>query len=188
LLGALERGEQYVRLGDGSVGLLPSEWLKKFGTVAGIGAVNKDGIRFKRPQGAILDAFLDELPEVDVDRQFAQLRERIKSFEGVKPQDPGPGFQGSLRGYQREGLGWLGFLSDFGFGGCLADDMGLGKTIQVLAMLQERHRRRRRGAAKASLVVVPRSLVHNWMSEAQHFCPDLKLLDYSSLDRHAHWD
>jgi SNF2 family DNA or RNA helicase len=46
-------------------------------------------------------------------------------------------FCGILRNYQREGLGWLSFLKQFGFGGCLADDMGLGKTIQVLAFLQK---------------------------------------------------
>ena len=56
-----------------------------------------------------------------------------------------PPFTGTLRGYQREGLGWLLFLQRFGFGGCLADDMGLGKTVQVLALLRgagARHRRR----------------------------------------------
>jgi SNF2 family DNA or RNA helicase len=50
------------------------------------------------------------------------------------------GFQGELRSYQREGLGWFGFLRDFGFGGCLADDMGLGKTVPVLALLEARRR------------------------------------------------
>ena len=49
-----------------------------------------------------------------------------------------PTFVGTLRGYQREGLGWLAFLQRFGFGGCLADDMGLGKTVMVLALLDLR--------------------------------------------------
>ena len=48
------------------------------------------------------------------------------------------GFVGTLRDYQREGLGWFEFLQRFGFGGCLADDMGLGKTVQVLALLESR--------------------------------------------------
>ena len=47
-------------------------------------------------------------------------------------------FTGTLREYQREGLGWLAFLREFGFGGCLADDMGLGKTVVVLALLDAR--------------------------------------------------
>ena len=86
---------------------------------------------------------------------------------------------GSLRPYQREGLGWLTALADLGFGGCLADDMGLGKTVQVLALLEKR----RRGRAGPSLVVVPRSLVFNWMEEAARFTPRLRLLDHTGAGR-----
>ena len=53
-------------------------------------------------------------------------------------RNPPATFAGTLRGYQREGLGWLVFLQQFGFGGCLADDMGLGKTVMVLALLAMR--------------------------------------------------
>ena len=45
------------------------------------------------------------------------------------------GFEGELRSYQAEALGWLGFLDGAGLGGCLALDMGLGKTPTVLAHL-----------------------------------------------------
>ena len=37
LLAALRRGENMVRLGDGTYGLLPEEWLTRFGSVAGLG-------------------------------------------------------------------------------------------------------------------------------------------------------
>ncbi len=36
-------------------------------------------------------------------------------------------FHGKLRPYQVKGVSWLAFLTQFGFGSCLADDMGLGK-------------------------------------------------------------
>jgi len=91
-----------------------------------------------------------------------------------------------LRPYQRDGLGWLAFLERFGFGGCLADDMGLGKTVQVLAMLEQR----REQPHRTTLVVVPRSLIFNWMQEAARFTPQLKVLDQSGVDRrreHAHF-
>ena len=58
----------------------------------------------------------------------------MRSFDGIKPTKEPKLFKGDLRGYQREGLGWLRFLQEFHFGGCLADDMGLGKTIQVVAL------------------------------------------------------
>ena len=37
--------------------------------------------------------------------------------------------------YQKQGVAWLGFLRENGFGGILADEMGLGKTLQTLALL-----------------------------------------------------
>ena len=86
------------------------------------------------------------------------------------PLDAPAGFHGELRPYQREGLGWLDYLQQFGFGGILADDMGLGKTIQVLALLQRR--RARRQAKGPSLAVVPRSLVFNWIAGGRQVHPE----------------
>ena len=39
-------------------------------------------------------------------------------------------FHGKLRPYQVKGVSWLAFLTQFGFGSCLADDMGLGKCAR----------------------------------------------------------
>ena len=138
LLAALKRGDGLVPLGDGGFGLLPEEWLKKYVTLAGVGTPEGDHLRFGRTQVGLLDILLAEQPEARFDKRFEQARERLRQFQGVTPADPPAGFQGELRGYQREGLGWLHFLREFGFGGCLADDMGLGKTIQVLALLEGR--------------------------------------------------
>ena len=56
----------------------------------------------------------------------------------AEPREPTASFKGTLRDYQKGGLGWFEALRGLGFGGCLADEMGLGKTIQVLAMLLQR--------------------------------------------------
>ena len=89
-----------------------------------------------------------------------------------------------MRGYQREGLGWLQFLQSFGFGGCLADDMGVGKTAQVLALLETRRALRAQGKlSKPSIAVVPKSLVFNWRQEAERFTPRLRVLDHTGLGR-----
>lgn len=45
LLAALRRGEDLVTLGDGSFGLLPEEWLKKYVTLAGVGTPEGDHLR-----------------------------------------------------------------------------------------------------------------------------------------------
>src|SRR5207344_299937 len=95
-------------------------------------------LRYTRPQTALLDALLATVPEVSVDAAFEKARTELRTFDRVAAADPPRTFHGTLREYQREGLGWLHFLRTFGLGGCLADDMGLGKTVQVLALLDSR--------------------------------------------------
>ncbi len=178
LLAALRKGEGFVTLGDGSLGLIPEEWLKRLGPVAALGQVEGDHLKFKAAQVALLDAWLDSEAAATCDEAFDRARQRLRSFEGVAPAAAPPEFLGELRGYQRAGLGWLHFLRDFGFGGCLADDMGLGKTVQVLALLESR-----RGGELPCLVVVPKSLIFNWLAEAERFTPKLRILDHTGIGR-----
>ncbi|HZL38565.1 MAG TPA: SNF2-related protein [Tepidisphaeraceae bacterium] len=138
LLRAMRKGEKTVKLDDGTFGILPEQWLQKYGLLAGMGHEEEDHIRFGKAQVGLLDALLASQPEVNTDAVFEQARQRLREFSGVRSADPPASFVGTLRPYQREGLGWLEFLRRFGFGGCLADDMGLGKTVQVLALLEER--------------------------------------------------
>jgi superfamily II DNA or RNA helicase len=184
ILAALRRGEGTVRLDDGTFGLLPEEWLRRYGKLAELGTTSDAGLRFRPSQVGVLDALLASRPEVSFDAGFARLRDEIASFAGVKPLDPPASFKGALRPYQREGLGWFQFLRRFGFGGCLADDMGLGKTVQVLALLEARRVEKREvDAPRTSIVVVPRSLVFNWKEEAARFAPSLRILDHTAVDR-----
>ena len=181
LLAALRRGENMVQLGDGTYGMLPDEWLARFGPLADMGASTDDHLRFRRNQAGLLDALLSAQPDVRFDEGFARARQELRSFEGIRVAEQPAGFVGRLRDYQREGLGWMDFLRRFGFGGCLADDMGVGKTAQVLALLEAR-----RGEAKRtgpSLIVVPKSLVFNWKQEAARFTPRLRVVDYTGLAR-----
>ncbi|HEV2845844.1 MAG TPA: SNF2-related protein [Thermoanaerobaculia bacterium] len=183
LLAALRRGEGFVPLSDGSLGMIPEEWLKKFAPIARLGQSEGDHVRFQSTQAALLDAWLADEPELTCDEAFERARQRLSGFAGVAPAEAPPGFHGELRGYQRAGLGWLHFLRDFGFGGCLADDMGLGKTVQVLALLESRRASRAEEGLPPSLVVVPRSLVFNWLSEAASFAPQLRVLDHTGAGR-----
>lgn len=183
LLEALKKGENSIQLDDGTLGMLPEEWLKKYGMLAELGMLEDGQVRFSRMQAGLLDALLASLPDVSLDDAFRQTTRKLKSFEGIKPVDPPAQFTGTLREYQREGLGWLQFLERFGFGGCLADDMGLGKTVQVLALLAGRAMSKKRQERQPTLIVVPRSLVFNWMQEAARFAPNLKVLDHTGLAR-----
>ncbi|MGB7343210.1 MAG: DEAD/DEAH box helicase, partial [Pirellulaceae bacterium] len=189
LLKALKKGQRTVILDDGTQGMLPQEWLQKFVSIESCGQQHEDSIRFRRTQALLLDAMLAEQENVKHDRNFKSFIKQLKSFEGVKPADPPKSFTGTLREYQRDGLGWFKFLQQFGFGGCLADDMGLGKTIQVLAMLDKRRTRRIPAdqSRKPSIVVVPKSLVGNWIEEAARFSPKLRLFNYTGTDRRSRY-
>jgi hypothetical protein len=94
-------------------------------------------------------------------------------------------FQGTLRPYQARGLSWMAFLEQFGFGCCLADDMGLGKTVQLLALLTHERKvaREQGGTVKPTLLVVPMSVVGNWLKEANRFAPELKVIVHHGLER-----
>jgi len=181
LLAALARGDTTVRLDDGSLGIIPEEWAKRFGLLAGLGTNAEDHMRFSANQVALLDALLSAQGSVQVDDKFAALAEKFRTFNGVEPSPEPPGFEGKLRTYQREGLGWLRFLREFRFGGCLADDMGLGKTVQLLALVETS--KREEPDAGPSLIVVPKSLLFNWKQECTRFTPDLRVLEYTGIDR-----
>jgi superfamily II DNA or RNA helicase len=184
LLAALRRGENMVRLDDGTYGLLPEEWLTRFGPIAGLGTAEADHLRFRRNQAGLLDALLATQPEVSCDATFARVRDELRSFAGIHAGKQPAGFVGQLRDYQRDGVGWMDFLRRFSFGGCLADDMGVGKTAQVLALLEAR--RALAEVTGPSLVVVPKSLVFNWKQEAARFTPRLRVLDHTGLARDIH--
>lgn len=94
---------------------------------------------------------------------------------------PPSSFVGNLRGYQKEGVGWLQLLRDIGFSGVLADDMGLGKTVQTLAHLLIEFEAGRLDAP--ALIVAPTSLMTNWRREAEKFAPSLKVLTIHGPDR-----
>lgn len=179
VLRAIRRGETIIQLADGSVGLIPEEWMRRYGVTAAFGALDEGTLRFNRGQAGLLDALLASNPDVSVDAEFARIREQFCRFEGIVPANAPKTLRGKLREYQRDGLGWLKFLREFGLGGCLADDMGLGKTIQVLALLESLRRDNR----KPSLVVAPKSLVFNWRDEIARFTPKLRVLDHTGMGR-----
>jgi SNF2 family DNA or RNA helicase len=162
------------------------EWLARLGPLTAGGRSVGGVIRYRPSQVALLDALLAAVPEASVDATFEKARAELRTFEKVSAVDAGPDFGGTLRAYQREGLGWLGFLHRFGLGGCLADDMGLGKTVQVLALLDavlDAVLESPDAPRRPSIVVVPRSLVFNWIREAERFAPRLRVLDFTGSAR-----
>lgn len=115
-------------------------------------------------------------------RTFAQRLRDIRDFSAEAPE----GLNATLRPYQLEGLSWMQSLRQLEVGGILADDMGLGKTLQTLAhILSEKNAGR---LDRPCMVVMPTSLIPNWLDEAAHFTPQLKVVALYGASRKKHFD
>ncbi len=183
---ALRKKRRYIKLADGSIGMLPEEWLGRYKRLLGLAAEvdeETNTLRFADFHAAMLEELTEEAERAKADAAFRERLERLKDFKGITEHPLPKGLRGELRPYQVAGYNWLHFLHEYGFGGILADDMGLGKTVQVLAFLLSL---RESGHSQAAdLVVVPRSLLVNWQREVEKFTPGLKVLTYFGPNRPA---
>ncbi len=105
----------------------------------------------------------------------------LRNFSALAPAPLPAALDAALRPYQRLGVAWLWHLWRHELGGILADEMGLGKTAQALALLTALHP----AAKRASLVVVPASLLENWRREAARFAPSLRVFVHHAEQRLA---
>lgn len=166
VVGAFNRKERFVELGSGVVGLLPDS-LEQSGLtgIAEEGEIVSGAIKISKNRIGSLSGLFETNPSVTMDASIAELRDRLKSCQGLVHVAAGKTFHGELRPYQQEGLNWLAFLYNYGFHGLLADDMGLGKTVQVLAFLSQIP------LSGPILIVLPTSLIFNWKREVERFLP-----------------
>lgn len=170
---ALVQKQNFVRLDDGSIGLLPDEWLKKYALLIKMGESKGGKIRLKKFHFSVLDELLAEVDEESVQRELEERKIRLADIiesdfsNVVAPVN----LKAELRPYQLAGFQWLLFLKEAGWGGILADDMGLGKTVQTLAFFL--HYKKENPDAKF-LVVCPTTLMYNWEKEIYKFTPSLR--------------
>ena len=105
--------------------------------------------------------------------------ERLRTV--FRPEGQPPGLRGELYPYQKTGYRWLSSFAQASLGLILADEMGLGKTIQVIALLEER----RHIADAPSLLVLPLTLIPNWLRELHMFAPDIRVYVHHGAGRAA---
>lgn len=172
---ALSHQQQYVPLGDGSIGLLPEEWLKKYSLLIKMGDNQGGKLRLKKFHFSVLDALLEEVDEEAVLHELEEKKEQLSAIidRDYSSLEPPKELQAELRPYQRAGFQWLAFLREAGWGGILADDMGLGKTIQALSYMQAFANE---NPEARFLVVCPTTLMYNWEAEIRKFTPTLRHL------------
>ena len=174
-------------LPDGKVFVLPVEWFTKYRDVFEFGKTEGDSIRIHQQHFYILE----KAGSFGNESRILKLS-KLNRINNLPLAEVPKGLTASLRPYQHEGFTWLMYLQTNKLGGCLADDMGLGKTVQTIALLLKNKESGSRGinnkplngqqldlfgdikAGITSLIVVPSSLVHNWVNEIRKFGPILK--------------
>ncbi|MCQ2229758.1 MAG: DEAD/DEAH box helicase [Bacteroidales bacterium] len=177
--------ERKYELPNGQIFILPLEWFASWADVMQFAKESNGNIRIDNIHKALLPK---DYIEFDGNNR-GELTASDTEFSGT--------LNAQLRPYQTDGFKWLITLYENKKGGILADDMGLGKTIQTIALLSHIYAT----AAKrdtsgdtlfgsyndtvmgASLIVMPVSLVHNWISEINRFAPHLKIYNYAGRNR-----
>ncbi len=181
---ALAQRQNFVKLGDGSIGLLPEEWLKKYSLLLKMGETKGNKVRLKKYHFSILDELLGEIDEDALQQELEVKKEKL---EGILTNDyshvmPPEHLTATLRPYQLAGFQWLIFLNEAGWGGILADDMGLGKTVQTLTFFQHY---KNEGKGSKFMVVCPTTLMYNWENEIKKFTPQLSHIIHHGPKRNA---
>lgn len=172
---------RFVELTDGTQGILPKEWLEKFGRYFRNGHINGESIRTHKTNFQVIDdLFAEEVLSQEIQEELHLYKEKLANFQSISSVKVPKKLKATLRDYQKEGLNWLNFLDEFGFGGCLADDMGLGKTVQIIAYFLAQHEK---GNKTTNLVIVPTSLLFNWQKELEKFAPHLRYHVLHGLNR-----
>jgi non-specific serine/threonine protein kinase len=182
---AWTQGKRYVQLKDGSYTSLPESWLSKLShklKAMGYDPDKPPKKTFEQFEAPALDKLTDDLPEVHADPFWNDLRSKIHSFKEIEPVKPSKNLNATLRPYQEQGLAYLNFLREYGFGGVLADEMGLGKTVQTLSFIQYM---KDQGAEGPTLIIVPTSVLPNWERECQKFVPELDVMVIYGAHRDA---
>ncbi|MGF7072943.1 DEAD/DEAH box helicase [Mucilaginibacter sp. 3215] len=182
---AVKNKSKYVRLDDGTRGILPTEWIEKFTDYFNSGEIADDDTLHtsKSNYTAIQQYYDEEMLDEEVRNELAIYSKKLTGTETIDEVPVPPGLNGTLRAYQRQGLNWLNFLDNLNFGGCLADDMGLGKSIQIIAFVLLQ---RSKTENNTNLIVVPTSLLFNWQQEVQKFAPSISIHTIYSAERLKH--
>jgi non-specific serine/threonine protein kinase len=167
---ALANKQQFVQLNDGTLGILPEEWLKKYSLLFRVGEGKTNSLKLSRYHLSVVDELYETRDQEELVVQLEEKYEKLREFNKIKEIDPPYGLKMVLRPYQVAGFQWLNYLTDINWGGILADDMGLGKTVQALSFLE--HFKSKHERLKA-LVVCPTTLIYNWENEIKKFTPKL---------------
>jgi len=174
-------GGRAVMLKDGSLGILPEEWLAAYSTIIRHSKLHQQQLIV--PQWMAISQHDDENEPTAIktavsEKWWAQWQRWQQTEEILYPVPPQ--VNATLRPYQQKGFEWLKLLAEVNAGACLADDMGLGKTLQTICFITDKLQQINHGLA---LIVCPASLIYNWQQEISKFAPHLRTYVHHGTSR-----
>lgn len=177
IFASLRNKKKYYKLKNGSfINLETNEFSRMYDFMEKLDVaceqIGNEYIEIPRYKAVYLDQNIRDLGIHNIGRNaaFKEFVQNIREPGDMAFQIPA-GLKRALRDYQKFGYKWLKTLDYYKLGGILADDMGLGKTVQAIALLLSAKIDK---SPAPSLVIVPTSLVFNWLAELDRFAPDLK--------------
>ncbi len=180
LIHLLRRNKKFIKLKSGVNTKIPDDWIDAFAKIIFSADISDDGIKLPVMHSHNVDSLHSVADKAAFCDDFKGLAGKLKDFKGITKVNLPEGFRTKLYPYQQEGVNWLLFCRDHGFGALLADDMGLGKSCQIIALL---HVHYHLNNTNPSLLVVPTSLVNNWINEINKFAPHLSVYVHHSSRR-----
>jgi SWI/SNF-related matrix-associated actin-dependent regulator of chromatin subfamily A member 5 len=129
------------------------------------------------------DSFLPLLPHNNYITKLVASGKTKPIVEYEELTEQPEGVVATMKPYQLSGLSFLVHLYNNGFSGILGDEMGLGKTLQTLSLFQYLEEQDQKAGTTSEelrpyLVICPLSVLRSWVSEAQRWVPDLKVLQF----------
>lgn len=168
---AILHHQDTIMLEDGTLGHIPEAWVARYSLLFRTATEEKGVLKLAKMHFTLLEDLLEHIEVKSIRNEIEARKRKMLEYDKIPKAPVSPEIKASLRPYQLSGYQWLQSLDELGWGGCLADDMGLGKTLQTITFLQfvkEKY------PGSTQLVVCPTSLIFNWESELQKFCPSLK--------------
>ena len=167
ILIGLKRKKKFVKIGDSFISLTSEETKEFYNLAKDLDLINENSLNSKKqlPLYYAFKAYGKDSSFLSMDSYLDDVFNDLKNFADSDVKIPK--INGDLRGYQIDGVKWLSILYKYSLGGILADDMGLGKTIETIAFINLVKQ------DKPILIVSPKSLVFNWVSEFTKFAKDI---------------
>lgn len=192
---------------NGRIFIMPQEWFTRYTDLMQFAKEEGEHIILDKMHFSLFPSDEDMQRDKNWDNKLTELADFKQDGTLEQPS----ALKAHMRPYQIEGYAWMNLLHKHNLGGILADDMGLGKTLQTIALLTNIYDQSaandvvatQEGAIiqqaslfdtmpvkgfnqtklPATLIVMPTSLVHNWVNEINKFAPHLKTYPYTGNGR-----